>query len=249
VFDDAAVGLLGARKAGIAPDALLASAMAGGWLVNSATPSPTFQKWLAPPLRDAWVRLIGLVEGEGRAWSARTAAEREEIESLLGTLATDGGTLGAITKVLSLISLEPVPLMPDAAIAFVLRAVPIPEQPDAQTAPVRCFLPMMDRIAEAAAASDANEELAALADGYPKARLRPRDVVDRLLWFDSVGYRFFRGPTGGWFWVRDEAHEAVVFVAGAAPSLPIARCVELPAGDEDFSKRAAEALASAFAAD
>jgi hypothetical protein len=141
--------------------------------------------------------------------------------------------------------------MPDAAVAFMLRALPVPEQPDAQTANVRHFVTMMDRLADSERAN-ANE-LDVLAKDYTQAPLRPRDVLDRVIWFDSVGYRHFRGPQGGWFWLRDHAHEAVVFVPGSAPALAAHRCVELPLegaddGPDGFSERASSALRNALRA-
>lgn len=229
-FDDAAFGLRQARGAGTSADVLLASAMAGSWLVNSAVPSPVIQKWLGAKLRKEWASLIESLESP--------SPDRPKIEAHLTSIVAAGGSLGAISKVLSLVCLTPVPLMPDAALAHVLRAVPVPTEADAQTAPVRCFFPMFDRMHETAMREA--EALTALVKVAPL--LRPADVLDRVVWFDSVGYRHFRNDQGGWHWVRNEAVEAVVFVRGETPAgLRPGACVEVP-GEDDFSARALDAL-------
>src|SRR5688572_7579759 len=145
-FDDAAAGLRAAREKGVTADALLAPAFAASWLVNSAIPSPLFQKWLAPPMRTRWSSLVERVEGNSANWLERDPAARAEIDEHIAALAAAGAPLGGISKALAVLSLEPVPLMPDAALALVLRAVPTPKEPDAQTAPTKHFGPMMDRV-------------------------------------------------------------------------------------------------------
>lgn len=242
-FDDAAAGLRAARASGVPAIALFAPAFASSWLVNSAIPSPVFQKWLVPAMRAKWAKLVALIEGDGSPWPERSKETRAEIDGLLGEIAAVGATLGGISKVLALLSLEPVPLMPDAALALVLRALPVPAEPDAQTAPLKHFAPMMDRLAQAE--ESGGESLAELATKVPP--LRPPDAVDRVVWFDSVGYRHFKNDQGGWYWVRSESKEAVVFVKGdARPDHRIGTCVEVPA-DDDFSQRALSALEAAFA--
>lgn len=239
-FDDAAQGLHAARAAGVPASTLLAPAMAGSWLVNSAVPSPLMQKWLAPSIRKQWELLIEALEG-----GELDAAQRAAIEGALSAITAVGaaGSIGAISKVLSLVSTAAVPLMPDAALAHVLRALPMPSEADAQTAPARHFLPMLDRVRESTVRSlEAVTELAASSP----LRLRPEDVIDRLVWFDSIGYRHFRNEKGGWYWVRSESVEAVVFVAGPPPEVIRPGCVEVPA-DDDFSTRAHEALLQALA--
>jgi hypothetical protein len=241
-FDDAAFGLRAARARGVPATVLLAPAMAGSWLVNSAIPSPLMQRWLAPGLREEWERLVAALEA-GDAPDSSVVDDANVVDDALvaitGATAGAGASLGAVSKVLSLVSTAPIPLMPDAALAHVLRALPIPERADAQTAPTRFFAPMLARVRESTARSAG--ALATLAESVAPS-LRPADVIDRLLWFDSVGYRHFRGEQGGWYWVRSEADEAVVFVPGPAPARwrPGA-CVEVP-GEDDFSARAGAAV-------
>lgn len=240
-FDEAARGLQSARKAGVAVETLLASAFASSWLVNSAVPSPVFQKWLA--LRNKWVELIALIEG-GDSWMSRPKDVRASIEALLAEIAAAGATLGGITKVLSTLCLRAVPLMPDAALAHVLRALPTPKEPDAQTAPVTHFCAMMDRLH----ASTENAEPDALAALVKRAAptLRPQDVFDRLVWFESVGFRHFKNDHGGWYWIRSESKEGVVFVNGAAPEgHRVGACIDVP-GEDDFSTRAYAVISSAL---
>ncbi len=243
-FDDAAAGLRQARAKGVPASALLAPAMAGSWLVNSQVASPVIQKWLAGPTRKEWVRLVAALESESPAV--------DEIEGALAAIVQAGGSLGAISKVLSLVCLRPVPLMPDAALAHVLRVVPVPAEPDAQTAPVKHFLPMLDRFLNGVATNE--EDLAALAKANAPG-LSPADMLDRLLWFDSVGYRHFKNDQGGWYWLRlsrteavegSEIDEAVVFVRGAPPEGGVrpTACIDIPAED-DFSARALEAFTEA----
>jgi hypothetical protein len=244
-FDEAAVGLRTARAANTPLGALLAAAMASSWLVNSAIPSPVFQKWLGPAVRTRWEALIAALEGpdDEATWSKRSAADRSSIDEHLTAIAAVGGTLGGISKVLSLLSAEPIPLMPDAALALVLRAVPVPAEADAQTAPLKHFAAMMDKLAETE--DRAYETLEGLAE-RAAPMLRPRDVVDRLVWFDSVGYRHFKNDQGGWYWVRSESLEGVVFVPGKPPEAPVraTACIDVPAED-DFSQRAHAALTEA----
>lgn len=242
-FDDAASGLRQARAKGTPASALLAPAMAGSWLVNSQVPSPVIQKWLAPKTRAEWVRLVAALESESPAV--------DDIDGALSAIAQVGGSLGAITKVLSLVSLRPVPLMPDAALAHVLRVVPVPSEPDAQTAPVKHFLPMLERFL---AAVSANEPALATLAKENAPTLAPADMLDRLLWFDSVGFRHFKNDQGGWYWLRlsrteavegSDVDEAVVFVRGAPPEgARVTAAIDIPTED-DFSARALQAFSEA----
>ncbi len=239
-FDESVLGLRLAAEKGTPIASLLAPAMAASWLVNSAVPSPVFQKWLAPPMRQPWQTVF---ERLFAGWASLNKAARDEVTGALATLVACGGSLGGLTKVLAALSPEPVPLMPDAALAFMLRAVAVPKEPDAQTAPgVGPFAPMMDRIVESSELSAARLE--SIRSNLGTA-FEPRDLVDRLVWFDSVGFRHFRNEQGAWYWVRSPSHEGVVFVAGAAPAdYQPGRCVEVP-GEDDFSERAASALEEA----
>lgn len=245
VFDDAAFGLREARRAGVSASLLLPAALAGSWLVNSQVPSPVLQKWLAPALRAHWERLIGVLEAGGPPVAA-------VVDEALGAILAAGGSLGAVSKVLSLVCTAPVPLMPDAALSHVLRALPMPSEPDAQTASAKHFLPMLERMRESA--ERCKDALTALmVDVAPS--LRPEDVLDRLLWFDSMGYRYFKNDLGGWYWARlsrtevleaSDAEEAVVFVKGPPPTDHRAgACIEVP-GEDEFSARAHEALTAAL---
>lgn len=263
-FDAAARGLRAARAAGVPAEQLLAAAMAGSWLVNSAIRSPVMQKWLTPAYRKPWEIVIAGLEGDALS-DPPNLETRANVEQALEAIVKAGAPVGAVTKVLSLIVTEPIPLMPDAAVAHVLRAVPIPTEPDAQTAPVKVFFPMIDRVR-----ASTKKHLALLSGfAHVDPSLRPGDVMDRLLWFDSIGYRNFRNDQGAWAWTRRRAEadlhevdssadgadagsepeldEAVVFVPGAVePGTDLTSAVDLP-GEGAFAGRAAAALDRALA--
>ena len=101
--------------------------------------------------------------------------------------------------------------MPDAALSFAIGAA-TREGGGRADKGADAFAPMMDWF------------LGAGGEGRTGPRrdrqgtwLTPARVLDRLLWFDSAGYVYFKG----WFWVKDGEREAVVKIAaayeGAAP--------------------------------
>lgn len=210
-FDRAAHALRLARGAGLPTVELLPLALGSSWLVNSNVPSPVFRRWLTPPLGAAWLELVSLLEGG--------ATDAPRIEAALSTLAIDGQGAGALSKVLALLIPDRVPLMPDAAIAFALGSIEAPptNTPDAQTAGVTSFLPMMAWFASVVRERD--DELEEIAASHETAPLDGAQVLDRLLWFDSVGYRHFRAPSGAsWCPVIDAGRGAVIFVDAPLPA-------------------------------
>jgi hypothetical protein len=225
-FDRATHGLLLAREAGVPVTDLLSLAFVASWLVNSAIPSPVFRRWLTSPAIDVWSELVpALAEGD---WSDLAEADRATLGAALAAL---GEGSGAISKVLASLAPDAVPLMPDAALFFAMGNVARPEAPDAQTAPIATFVPTMDWFSHATKENEA--ALLALAKGVEGPPLRAAQVLDRLLWFDSVGYRHFKG----WSWVKDGEREAVVAVA-APPGLSRETSIDLASAPEAFRDEA-----------
>lgn len=216
-FDLAAHSLHTARRAGVGLPDLLAAAIPSSWMVNSRATSPVFRRWLEPPLRDAWAELLALLDGGPERWLARPAAERDAAARAARALAIEGHGAAALSKVLALLAPETVPLMDDAAVAFALDALPAPRTPDDPKAGPELILPMLDWFAAAAIAAE--PELARLARAYPLAPLGPEQVLDRLLWFESWGWRLFhQAANEPWWWLADGPREAIVRVdAAGAP--------------------------------
>jgi hypothetical protein len=217
-FDRAAEALARAEANGNKRASLLPLVFASSWFVNNPVPSTVFRKWLSRPLLDVWVELANVFEGGSQLWLDFEDAERDMLATGIRTLAIDGHGAGAISKPLALLAPNAVPLMPDAAIAFALGAVAVPSAPDAQTASIDVFAPMMTWFAKSVASAQA--ELAEIAERHALAtgvRLSPAQVLDRVLWFDSVGYRHFRSKAGAWWWVRDEGREAIIHFDAPPP--------------------------------
>jgi hypothetical protein len=246
-FDAAAHAVARARAAGIPARELLPLALGSSWLVNSAVPSPIFRRWLTPPLEGAWTELLGALAGGPWSWDERTKAERDAIARAVASLAVDGHGAGAVSKVLALLVPE-VPLMPDAALWFATGSVPRPDKPDAQTAGAEAFVPMMDWFSRETASNE--PDLETLAETYGGPPLTAAQTLDRLVWFESVGYRHFRSKTGaGFFWVKDGEREAVIMLdvprEGAALGDPVdLTAPECPPAVRDAARRALD-LASA----
>ena len=218
-FDRATETLNRVRASGVATADLLALAFPTSWLVNSAIPSPVLAKWHLPPFPGYFRALIGQVEV-----GVKALAEIDEarITQAVTPLAIDGQGAGAISKVVAPLVPDAMVLMPDAAIAFAIDGAPIPETPDLQTAGAELFAPMVKWFAREVEAHEA--ELADIAARDAKVRapaklLTPAQVLDRLVWFESAGYRAMRGAiVGGGAFTRvarganDSRQSAVVHV-------------------------------------
>jgi hypothetical protein len=99
--------------------------------------------------------------------------------------------------------------MDDGALWMLLDAVPRPATADAPTGGVGQLLPMLDAFATASLTHE--DTLIALARGHTTAVLDAPQVLDRLMWFDSWGWRHTAAPRGPqWREVRDESRRAVV---------------------------------------
>lgn len=237
-FDDAAHALASARAKGVSARELLPLACASSWLVNNAVPSPIFKRWLAAPLRDVWSEFVAAFDGAW-AWGTFADEDRAALASAAGLLGIEGHGAGAISKVLALLAPHAVPLMPDAALWFAIDAAPRPDKPDQQSASASAIGTMLDWFTREGQRLEARlgDEAASFAKARPEAHLSPAQVLDRVLWFDSVGHRHFRTKDGaGWYAVKDDARQAVIKLAmpvdaalGSAPLLDLAdpRCEAL----------------------
>lgn len=168
-------------------DALLAPAFPTSWMVNCRAQSRVFQRWLAPPLVEHWRTLLRQTSGGPDAWLALPESSRMAVEEAVTALCIDGQGPCAISKTLALLVPETVPLMDDAAIAFLTRAVPMPTSADDPKAPPSLFVPMLDAFANAVL--EAEPQLIALARAHTLVPLDAAQVLDRLLWVDSWGHR------------------------------------------------------------
>ncbi len=256
-FDLAAASHREARRTGLAPVDLLPMALPGSWMVNNKVPSPVFYRWLQPHTRDLWATLLELLSGDSERWLARDADERASVEAGIHSLAAldaaarggapggpRTGTAAGLSKVLALLCPDVVPLMDDAAIHFALGTVARPDSADTPSAGPEQFVPMLDWFAHAV--RSATPALTELASEYELAPLSPAQVLDRLLWFETWGYRVCRTPSP-WWWVSDGSREAIVpMSAPQPPSLP--PCVPLLAIDDPTARETArEALAVIYA--
>jgi hypothetical protein len=179
VFDRASHALRLAEAAEVPLVDRLSLAFPASWLVNAPAPSTAFRRWIDPPLRDAWVTLVEAVKGGGERWLAHGDDVRAEVSRALAAIRSVGQGDEAISKVLAILAPESAPLMPPESVAFVLGDSP-------GDAP---FLAMLDWFSRAVLAVE--NELIVLARGHRACPLDAAQVLDRLLYFDSIGHRHF----------------------------------------------------------
>jgi hypothetical protein len=106
--------------------------------------------------------------------------DAEAIDRSVVALGSEPYAVEAISKVAALLAPDAVPLMPLPARTFVLG--------DSASQP-QAFVAMVRWLTDAASAHSA--ELDALAASHAEVPLSAAQVLDRLLWFDSEGYRHF----------------------------------------------------------
>lgn len=255
-FDRATEALNRARAAGVATADLLALAFSTSWLVNSAIPSPVLAKWQLPPFVGYFRALLGQLE---LGPSALRALDDKRLTSAVTPLAIDGQGAGAISKVVASLVPNAMVLMPDAALAFAIGGSPLPATPDLQTAGAAAFTPMLKWFAGEVVTHEAELNDLAARDARARApakQLSAAQVLDRLVWFESAGYRAMRGGLvgGGAFacvagGVGDARRRAVVHVpAVREPAVDTnVECIELEDEPASAWRAAAQkALADAF---
>jgi hypothetical protein len=173
VFDLAAASLRRGKDQGMSPTDRLCLALPASWLVNSPAVSPVLRRWALPPQRDAWLALIGALEAP--------SLERDAILDPIRRLGDEAYAIEAISKVAALIVPDVVPLMPAPARAFVMG------EPAGSGG--AAFVAMVNWFSRETRANAA--EFEAIAKEHVEVPLSGAQVLDRLLWFDSEGYRNF----------------------------------------------------------
>jgi hypothetical protein len=173
VFDLASASLRRAKEQGMSAQDRLTLALPASWLVNSPAVSPVLRRWALPPQRDAWVALVEALDS--------ASPSRDPILDPIRRLGDEPYVVEAISKVAALLVPDAVPLMPAPARTFVMG-----ETAGAGGAAFVAMVTWFVREAQANA-----QDLEAIAKEHAEATLSGAQVLDRLLWFDSEGYRHF----------------------------------------------------------
>jgi hypothetical protein len=184
VFDLAAASLRRARDAGLTPLERLPLALPASWCVNSPADSRLFRRWTTSPQREVWEALIELFE-EPRS-GPLDAEATDALLTALPVLAPEPRGIEAVSKVLAVLAPDAVPLMPQAALSFLLGAGALHD--------AGAFVVVVDWFG--AAVEQARELLAGWAAAHREVPFDAAQVLDRLLWFDSEGHRHFPPKTG-----------------------------------------------------
>lgn len=250
-YDRAAHSLRVLRAQGASVRELLPLALPTSWMVNNTAPSPVFRKWLADDSVAAWESLARALAGGYAGWIEAPPPARAEVTAAARALAIDGHGSAAVSKVMALVAPECVPLMDDAALAFALGVVPLPKTADKPTAGPEHFVPMLDWFARAVI--DNEHTLIELAREYDLAVLDAPQVLDRLLWMETWGWRITlagRGDSPRWWWLRDGSNEGIVVVPGPHPELSPDAPVDLATHpDTPWRSTARATLAEAIASE
>lgn len=219
-YDLAADGFLSILTEGIDPLTLLPAAMPTSWMVNNKPVSRVFQRWLTPPLVERWSALISALHGlDPTGWLALPTTDRDAIQAHVAALCIDGHGVVAVSKVLTLLCPSLLFLMDDAAL-WLLGVRPTPPDSTSTTTPLAgpdAFLPALDAFALAALANA--DALTTLTQTYPIEGCHPCQLLDRLLWFESWGWRLFREGQQRWWWLRDAYRQAVIPLRAPPPPL------------------------------
>jgi hypothetical protein len=219
-YDRAAHSLRVMRAKGASLRELLPLALPTSWMVNNTASSPVFRKWLADEALAAWESLARALEDGYAGWLEASPATRAEVTAAARSLAIDGHGSAALSKVMALLAPHAVPLMDDAALAFALAVVPVPKTADKPVAGPEHFVAMLDWFAHAV--SENERDLIEIAREYDLAVLDAPQVLDRLLWMETWGWKITlagRGESPRWWWLRDGSSEGIVVVPGPHPEV------------------------------
>jgi hypothetical protein len=181
VYDWSAHSLRNGKARGAPVVERLPLAFASSWLVNSPADSRVLRRWTSPPQIDVWIALVGALEGP-----LESEGEWAPVKALLGRLGNEPFLVEAASKVLALLVPSAVPLMPEPARKFLLG------EAAGAGASVEAFAAIGAWFVRETRAHAA--ELDECASRHEEAHLEGAQVLDRLLWFDSEGYRHFEGP-------------------------------------------------------
>lgn len=181
VYDLSADSLRQAKELGLSNDARLPLACPGSWLVNSPAASVVFRRWVLPPSHAILVDLLSRFDPPemGPLADETKAAFREAIPHL----GKEPILVEALSKMLALLVPHAIPLMPPLAVTFVLGPEALP--------PADTFVAMADWFGRAV--EEHWDELTGWAAGHAEVRLDAAQVLDRVLWFDSDGFKHFPG--------------------------------------------------------
>ncbi len=179
VFDLSADALRQAKARGLPDVARLPLALPGSWLVNSPAQSIVFRRWALHPDRQLLLEILSLFDPPALGPpEPETAAA---LRTLVAGLGKEPTLVEAASKVLALLVPHAIPLMPPLAVAYVLGEG-VPSDPDA-------FVAMVSWFGEAVL--EHWDGLTAQAAAHMEVPLDAAQVLDRLLWFDSDGFKHF----------------------------------------------------------
>jgi hypothetical protein len=181
VFDLSADSLRVAKGKGLSDAARLPLALPGSWLVNSPAQSIVFRRWALEPDRQILLQILGLFDPPRLGPLEPETAEA--LGTLVGALGKEPTLVEAASKVLALLVPHSIPLMPPLAVSFVLGAgAGAPADPAA-------FVAMASWFGEAV--EEHWDGLTECAAAHTEVPLDAAQVLDRMLWFDSDGFKHF----------------------------------------------------------
>lgn len=178
VFDVSANSLRKSKARGAPAMERIPLAFSGSWLVNSPASSKVMRRWSLPPQLDVWIALVGALEGP-----LESPGEWAPVKALIGRLGDEPFLIEAVSKVLALLVPQVVPLMPEPARKFLVG--------EAAAADAHVFVQIADWFVKTTC--EEAETLDEWAATHEEVKLERGQVLDRLLWFDSEGYRHFQG--------------------------------------------------------
>ena len=147
-------------------------------MVNSPASSKVMRRWSLPPQFDVWIALVGALEGP-----LESPGEWAPVKALVARLGDEPFLIEAVSKVLALLLPQVVPLMPEPARKFLLG--------DTAGADPDAFVQVADWFVRTT--RQEAETLDEWAASHEEVTLEGGQVLDRLIWFDSEGYRHFEG--------------------------------------------------------
>ncbi len=181
VFDRSADSLRKAKARGAPAAERIPLAFPASWMVNSPANSRVMRRWCDPPQFDVWMALIGALEGPLDA-----EGEWAPVKALVVRLGDEPNLVEAVSKALALLVPHAVPLMPEPARKFLLG--------EDAGADVEAFARIASWFVDTTRANA--DVLEDWASAHDEVTLEGPQVLDRLLWFDSEGFKNFPGEPG-----------------------------------------------------
>jgi hypothetical protein len=180
VYDLSANALRLAKEKGLSDEDRYPLALSGSWLVNSPAQSLVFRRWALDPQRPVMLEVLSLFDPPSLGpLDHDTAATLKLCVAALGSEPT---IVEALSKVLALLVPHAIPLMPPLAVAFVMGAREPAAPADGDT-----FVAMASWFGEAV--EEHWDALTACAAEHKEVPLDAAQVLDRMLWFDSDGFK------------------------------------------------------------